>query len=126
LGKYYNGIKQKYFRLTVSTCEADIKEKVKTAQETYAFFKAVKSYFEQDPTWLKYEGYQFMNYGLLTYKVRLYIPNCDDLKRLIMDELQKIPYIGHPGYHKMITATKKLFYWTELKKDIVDYLAKCL
>jgi hypothetical protein len=26
----------------------------------------------------------------------------------------------------MITATRKQFYWPGLKKDIVDYLAKCL
>jgi hypothetical protein len=67
-----------------------------------------------------------LNDGLLAYKGSFYIPNCDNLKRFIMDELHKIPYTGHPGYHKMITATRKLFYWTRLKKDIVDYLAKCL
>jgi hypothetical protein len=26
----------------------------------------------------------------------------------------------------MITTTKKLFYWPKLKKEIVDYLTKCL
>jgi hypothetical protein len=26
----------------------------------------------------------------------------------------------------MITTTKKLFYWLRMKKDIADYLAKCL
>jgi hypothetical protein len=26
----------------------------------------------------------------------------------------------------MITATRKLFYWPGLKKDIVDYLVECL
>ena len=26
----------------------------------------------------------------------------------------------------MITATKKLFYWPIMKKDMVDYLPKCL
>jgi hypothetical protein len=67
-----------------------------------------------------------LNDGMLTYKGRFYIPNCDDLKRFIMDELHKIPYIGHPSYQKMITSTKKLFYWPRMKKDIVDYLAKCL
>jgi hypothetical protein len=67
-----------------------------------------------------------MNDGLLTYKGRLYIPNCDDLKRFIMDELHKIPYTGHPGYPKMITTTKKLFYWPGMKKDLANYLAKCL
>jgi hypothetical protein len=100
--------------------------RVKSAQETYAFFKTVKSYLEQEPTRLKYEGYQLLNDIPLTYKGRLYIPNCDDLKRFIMDELHKIPYTSHLDYQKMFTTTRKLFYWPRLKKDIVDYLAKCL
>ena len=64
--------------------------------------------------------------GLLTYRDRLYIPNGDDLKRFIMDELHKRPYTGHPGYQKMITATQKQFYWPGLKKDIAKYLAQCI
>jgi hypothetical protein len=67
-----------------------------------------------------------LNDGPLTYKGRLYIPNRDELKRFIMDELHKIPYTGHPGYQKMIMATRKLFYWPRLKNDIVDDLSKCL
>jgi hypothetical protein len=47
--------------------------------------------------------------GLLTYRNRLHIPNSEDLKRFIMDELHKRPYTGHPGYQKMITATRKKF-----------------
>jgi hypothetical protein len=43
-----------------------------------------------------------------------------------MDELHKRPYSGHPGYQKMITATRKQFYWPGMKKDIVEYLAKCI
>ena len=43
-----------------------------------------------------------------------------------MDEIHKIPYTDHPRYQKMITATRKLFYWLRLKNDIVDYLDKCL
>jgi hypothetical protein len=111
---------------TISTCESNVKERVKSAQETYAFFKTVKSYLEKEPTWLKYEGYQLLNDGLLTYKSKLYISNCDNLKRFIMDELHKIPYTGHHVYQKMITTTRKLFYWPRLKNDIADYLAKCL
>jgi hypothetical protein len=112
--------------VVVSTCESDIRERFKSAQETYAFFKTVKSYLEQEPIGMKYEDYQLLNDGLLTYKGSLYIPNCDDLKRFIMDELHKIPYNGHCGYQKMITTIKKLFYWPRLKKDIVYYLGKCL
>ena len=43
-----------------------------------------------------------------------------------MDELHKRPYTGHPGYQKMITATRKQFYWHGLKKDIAKYLAQCI
>jgi hypothetical protein len=67
-----------------------------------------------------------LNDGLLTYKSRLYIPNCDDLNRFIMNELHKRPYTGHPSYQKMITTTRKLYYWPGLKNDIAGYLAKCL
>jgi hypothetical protein len=111
---------------TLTTCEMDIKERVRNAQETDAFFNTMTSYLRKEPTRIKYEGYQMLDEGLLNYKNKLYIPNCDDLKRFIMDELHKRPYIGHPGYQKMITATRKQFYWTGLKKDIDDYLAKCL
>jgi hypothetical protein len=75
---------------------------------------------------MKYEGYQILEEGLLTYKNRLYILNCDDLKKFIMDELHKRPYTGCPGYQNMITMTWKQFYWLGLKKDIANYLVKCL
>ena len=107
----------------VRNCGMNAKERVKSAQETYAFFKTVTSYPKQEPTWLKYEGYQMLNDNLLTYKGRLYILNCDDLKSFIMVELHKRPYIG---YQKMITATRKQLCWPRLKKDIVGYLTKCL
>jgi hypothetical protein len=42
---------------TVSTCEIDVRERVRNAQERYAFFKTVTSYLRQEPTGLKYEGY---------------------------------------------------------------------
>ena len=110
----------------VSTCETNVKERVRNAQETYKFFQTVTSYLEQEPTGIKYEGYQMIDGGILTYKNRLYIPDCDDLKRFIMDELHKRPYTSHPGYQKMITTTRKQFYWLGLNKDIANYLAKCL
>jgi hypothetical protein len=65
-----------------------------------------------------------MEGGLLTYRSRLYITDCDELKRFILDEIHKIPYFGHPGYQKMIMPTRRQFYWHGLKKDIAEYLDK--
>jgi hypothetical protein len=111
---------------TVSTCETDIGERVRNAQETDYFFNTVTSCLKKYPMGLKYEGYQVLDEILLTYRNKLYILSCDDLKRFIMDELHKRPYTGHPGYPKMIMDTREQFYWNGLKIDITNYLAKCL
>jgi hypothetical protein len=83
---------------TMSTCEMNVRERVRNAQETYIFFQTVTSYLDKEPVWLMYEGYQMLDRGLLTYQNKLYIPSCDDLKRFIMDKFHKRPYIGHLGY----------------------------
>ena len=41
----------------VSASESNIKERVKSAQETNSFFKTVTSYLKQEPTRIHYEGY---------------------------------------------------------------------
>jgi hypothetical protein len=41
----------------VSTCEMNVKKRVKNAQETDTFFQTVTSYLKQEPTGIKYEGY---------------------------------------------------------------------
>eukprot|EP00253_Pinus_taeda_P004218 PITA_04218 len=33
---------------------------------------------------------------------------------------------GHPGYQKLITSLRKEYYWPGMKKDVVEYLARCL
>ena len=56
--------------------------------------------------------------GLLMYKNRLYIPNIYELKLLILNEVHKGPYSGHPGYHKMITMLRKDFFWPNMKIEV--------
>jgi hypothetical protein len=43
--------------VVVSTCEMNIKEGVRNAQETDAFFKTMTSYLKQETTRIKYKGY---------------------------------------------------------------------
>jgi hypothetical protein len=73
----------------LSTCKTNFKERFKNAQEIDAFFQTVALYMEQESTRIKYEGYQMLDGGILTYRNKLYIPNYDDLKRFIMDQLHK-------------------------------------
>ena len=37
-----------------------------------------------------------------------------------------MPYVGHPGYQKIISAVKRQYYWLGMKREIVEYIVKCL
>jgi len=58
--------------VVVSTYETNLKERVNIAQEVDGFFKIVNTHLEQEPTEMKYDGYQLMSDGLQTYKGRLF------------------------------------------------------
>jgi hypothetical protein len=63
--------------------------------------------------------------GLLRFKNRLYIPYSREIKLIVLDKMHKKPYSNHPGYHKMITSLRKLFYWPNIKGEAAEYLARC-
>ena len=43
-----------------------------------------------------------------------------------MDEIHQTPYSCHPGYHKTIDTTRKHYFWVGMKKDIAEYISKCM
>jgi hypothetical protein len=57
---------------------------------------------------------------------RIYVPNSHELKILILREMHNVPYDGHPGYQKTIAAVKSQYYWPVMKKEVADFIAKCL
>lgn len=95
----------------------------------------VKKVADQDPNYenlqvkiLKKEMAEYTQNqkGLICYKNRLYIPNVETLKKEILDEYYKQPYVGHPGYQKMLTALRKNFFWPRMKRYVAEYLARCM
>ena len=69
-------------------------------------------------------SYSIRSEYLLVYKNWLYIPDSEEVKRLILNELHKKPYSGHTGYQKMITKLRKSYYWPNMKNDATNYLAR--
>jgi hypothetical protein len=64
--------------------------------------------------------------GFLRFKDRLYVHKSTELNMIILDELHKTTYFGHPVYQKMITSLRKLFYWPNMNNETTKYLSKCL
>jgi hypothetical protein len=74
----------------------------------------------------KIEAYELREDGILIYKGCIYVPNFQELKNMVLKEMHNVPYVGHPGYQKTIAAVKSQYYWSGMKKEVVDYIAKCL
>ena len=56
----------------------------------------------------------------------MYVPNIPEIKLLILNEVHKIPYSGHPGYQKMITMLRKYFFLPNMKNEVAEFLARCM
>ena len=54
------------------------------------------------------------------------MPNDEENKKHILYKAQNIPYTMHLGITKMCENLKNHFWWSSMKKNVVDYMAKCL
>lgn len=64
--------------------------------------------------------------GMLRYQGNVCLPDDAVLKCEILDECHTTPYSLHPGTTKMYQDVKSLYWWPGMKKDVVEYVARCL
>ncbi|KAK9029043.1 hypothetical protein V6N11_026169 [Hibiscus sabdariffa] len=72
------------------------------------------------------EVYSFDRDGVLCFRGRYGVPDDDQLKQTILQEAHSSPYAMHLGGDKMYCNLKVRYRWTGMKKDISDYVARCL
>ena len=64
--------------------------------------------------------------GIMRCRDRVCIPDVGDLKKRILDEGHRSGMSIHPGATKMYQDLRKLFWWSGMKKDIVEFVYSCL
>ena len=74
----------------------------------------------------KFASYIRESDGLLRHLGRIYVPFSDELHTLILAEAHCTPYLAHPGVKKMHANLRRLFFWSGMKRDIADFVARCL
>ena len=89
---------------------SDFEDQVKSAAKNDEKYKELTQKLLVNPAENEEGRFRISKNGLLICKDRLYIPNSADLKALILNEVHKKPYSGHPGYQKTITMLRKEFY----------------
>nr|GEZ65865.1 reverse transcriptase domain-containing protein [Tanacetum cinerariifolium] len=62
----------------------------------------------------------------LYYPDRIWIPLKGEVRTLIIDEAHNLKYFVHPGDDKMYYNLKDRYWWPGMKKDIAEYVSKCL
>ena len=64
--------------------------------------------------------------GTLRLDTRLCVPDMDELRKEIMEEAHFSAYSIHPGSTKMYHDLKDSYWWNGMKRDIADFVSKCL
>ncbi|KAL0333111.1 UNVERIFIED_CONTAM: RNA-directed DNA polymerase [Sesamum calycinum] len=64
--------------------------------------------------------------GVIVNGERLGVPDVDGLQKKILQKAHNAPYAMHPGTIKMYQNLKPYYWWQTMKKDVVEFVAKCI
>ena len=64
--------------------------------------------------------------GSLYFQHRLCVPNDKELKQKLLFEAHNTVFTMHPGGNKMYQDLKQLYWWKGMKRDVTEYVSKCL
>ena len=95
------------FTAVINTYTTDLEEQLKAGIEQYEIYQNLQAKTKENSTESLSKGYSLNEKGFLLYKEKMYVPNVPKVKLLILDEIHKNPYSGHPGYQKTITMLRK-------------------
>ena len=64
--------------------------------------------------------------GVLYYKDQVCVPDDNDLRKAILEEAHSGSFAIHPGSTKMYQDFQLSFWWSRMKRDISEFVTKCL
>ena len=65
-------------------------------------------------------------YGSLYFQNRLCVPADNELKKELLHEAHNSVFTMHPGSSKMYQDLKQYYWWRGMKRDVTEYVSKCL
>ena len=97
-------------------------EEIRLNQESDPELQRIKQNLEKG----KSPGFVVHEDGTLRFQNRLCVPNNGELRKQILEEAHNTRYLVHPGGTKMYRDLRQYFWWNNMKKDVVEYVNKCL
>jgi hypothetical protein len=111
---------------SINMYQSDLKDRIIEATKLDSQYKELAEKIQQCMLQQKIEEYKLDNDEIHMYGRTNYVPNYHELKNMILREMHNVPYIGNPGYQKIIAVVKSQYYWLGMKKEVADFISKCL
>jgi hypothetical protein len=96
-------------------------DKIKEAQKLDKEIEEIKSNMSKG----KAKGFCEDEHGTVWFEKRVCVPQDPELGKLLLQVAHDSPYSIHPGNTKMYMDLKSRFWWSHMKRDIVEYIALC-
>ncbi|GJZ45364.1 putative reverse transcriptase domain-containing protein [Tanacetum coccineum] len=106
-------------RALMMTVHNDLPKQIREAQEEAMKRKNVKA---ENLGRLIKQIFEFRPDGTRCFGNRVWLPRFGELRDLVMHESHKSKYSIHPGSDKMYQDLKPLYWWPNMKADIVMYV----
>jgi hypothetical protein len=52
--------------------------------------------------------------------------NSNEMKNAALKEMHNVSYVENPSYQKTIAAIRSQNFWPRMKKEVANYIARCL
>ena len=96
--KVVDALSRKFHVVAISVRKYDLSTKFLDALVEDEHYLQIREGLQQKQLGKKYEGYQLEEDNLLAFKGRLYVPNCAELKKMVLDGIHQMSYPGHIRY----------------------------
>ena len=70
--------------------------------------------------------FSIKEYGSLYFQNRLCVLADNELKKKLLYEAHNTVFTMHPRGNKMYQDLKQYYWWRGMKKDVTEYVSKCL
>jgi hypothetical protein len=96
-------------------------DKIKEAQKLDKKIEEIKSNMSK----VKAKGFSEDEQGIVWFEKRVCVPQDPKLRKLILQEAHDSPYSIHPPNMKMYMDLKGRFWWSNIKRDVIEYIDLC-
>jgi hypothetical protein len=96
-------------------------DKIKEAQKLDKEIEEIKSNMSNG----KAKGFHEDDQGVIWFEKRVCVPQDPKLRKLILQEAHDSAYSIHPRNTKMYMDLKGRFWWSNMKRDVAEYIALC-